>query len=85
MEYRISINYNNKMLLDVSKNLAYNVRVERSKKSLTQEKLAELADISPKHIVMIEKAKVCPSINVVASIAKAIGVSVDKLIAEIED
>ena len=73
------------MILDVSKNLAMNLKLERVKKSLTQEKLAEMAGVSTKHIVMIEKASVSPSINIVASLAKVLNVSVDKLIAEIDD
>ena len=77
-------NYNWAMIVDVSKNLAYNVRIERNKRFITQEKLSELSDISVKHIIMIEKAKVSPSINVVASIAKALNVSIDKLVSAIE-
>lgn len=73
------------MISDVSKNLAYHVRLERNKKSITQEQLSELADVSTKHIIMIEKAKVSPSLNIVASIAMALNVSVDKLISDIED
>ena len=71
------------MILTVNKNLAYNVKIERNKKLLTQEKLAELADISAKHIVMIEKGTVSPSLNIVASIAKVLNVSIDALIADV--
>lgn len=73
------------MICDVSKNLAYNMRVERAKKAMSQETLAELADVSMKHITMIETCKVNPSINIVASIAQVLNVTVDKLIADIEN
>lgn len=72
------------MILTVNRNLAYNVKIERNKRLLTQEQLAELADISVKHIVMIEKGKVSPSLNVVASIAKVLNVPIDALIADIK-
>lgn len=72
------------MLCDVSKNLAYNLRVERTKKRLSQEKLAELADVSMKHITMIETCKVNPSINIVCSLAKVLNITVDMLVADIE-
>lgn len=71
------------MILTVNKNLAYNVKIERNKRLLTQEQLAEMADISVKHVVMIENGKVSPSLNVVASIAKVLNVSIDILIADI--
>ena len=60
--------------------LALNMRVERARKSLTQEKLAELSGISAKHITKIEKASVTPSAYLVYKIAKALDVSVDSLI-----
>ena len=51
--------------------LAENIRVERARKKISQEKLAELSDITPQHLYRIENEKVCPTILVVANIAKA--------------
>lgn len=52
---------------------------------MSQENLAELADVSMKHITMIENCKVNPSINIVCSLAKVLNITVDKLVAEIEE
>ena len=62
--------------------LALNIRVERKRKKLTQEGLAELADISVKHITKIENAQVTPSIYFVHQIAKVLDISIDELVTE---
>lgn len=59
--------------------LAENIRVERARKHFSQEALAEKADITPQHLYRIENAKVCPTILVVANIAKALNVTIDTL------
>ncbi len=59
--------------------LAENIRVERARKHLSQELLAEKADITPQHLYRIENAKVCPTILVIANIAQALGVTIDTL------
>ena len=64
----------------VLKILAENIRVERARKNLSQEYLAELADITPQHMYRIENEKVCPTILVVANIAKALDVSLNTLL-----
>ncbi|CDE88282.1 TPA: XRE family transcriptional regulator [Candidatus Gastranaerophilales bacterium HUM_20] len=60
--------------------LAENIRVERARKKISQEFLAEQADITPQHLYRIENERVCPTILVVANIAKALGVTLDKLL-----
>ncbi|CCY63572.1 MAG: helix-turn-helix domain-containing protein [Candidatus Gastranaerophilaceae bacterium] len=60
--------------------LAENIRVERARKKISQEYLAEQADITPQHLYRIENERVCPTILVVANIAKALGVTLDKLL-----
>lgn len=59
--------------------LAENIRVERARKHFSQEFLAEQADITPQHLYRIENAKVCPTIFVIANIAKALDVTLDTL------
>ena len=68
---------------DLRKKLAHNLKVERAKKELTQERLAELAGISAKHITKIENAKVSPSIYIVYKLAKILDTSIDALISEL--
>lgn len=65
---------------ELLKILAENIRVERARKKYSQEYLAEQADITPQHLYRIENEKVCPTILVVVNIAKALGVTIDKLI-----
>lgn len=60
--------------------LAENIRVERARKKISQEKLAELSDITPQYLYRIENEKVCPTILVVANIAKALGVSLNDIL-----
>lgn len=59
--------------------LAENIRVERARKHYSQELLAEKADITPQHLYRIENAKVCPTILVIANIAQALDITIDKL------
>ncbi len=69
---------------ELRKNLALNIRLERVKKRLTQEKLAELSNISPKHITKIENEGVMPSVYLVYKIALALNVTVDKLLQNVD-
>lgn len=63
------------------KNLfASNLRAERARKNYTQEQLSELAEISTEYLSRIENERVSPTIQVVANIALALGVSLDTLL-----
>lgn len=62
--------------------LALNLKVERTRKRLTQEKLAELANISTKHLTKIENAHVTPSAYLLFCLAKALTINIDKLVSE---
>jgi len=59
---------------------AENVRAERARKKYSQEKLAELANITPEYLARIEKEKYSPSLVVIANLAMALDVTADKLI-----
>ncbi len=63
----------------LSQNLAANIRKYRAIQKLTQEQLAEAADLSQQYICMIENGKVSPSFFVVCKIADAFGISLDAL------
>ena len=58
-----------------------NVRAERARKQYSQEKLAEMAGITPEYLARIEKEKYSPSLIVIANLAIALNVTVDKLIS----
>jgi len=61
--------------------LGKNIKKFRLRKKLTQDKLARLADIPYTSITKIETGVIKkPSVQAVAKIAKALGVSIDVLI-----
>ena len=62
--------------------IALNIRIERRRKKLTQETLAELAGISVKHVTKIENAQVTTSIYFIYKISKALDVTIDELVTE---
>ena len=62
--------------------LGLNIRVERTRKELTQETLAEIVDVSTKHLTKIENGQVTTNIYLISKIAKALDVTVDELITE---
>lgn len=62
--------------------VALNIRIERRRKQLTQEALAEMAGISVKHVTKIENAQVTTSIYFIYRIAKALDVTIDELVTE---
>ncbi|MBU4000537.1 helix-turn-helix domain-containing protein [Patescibacteria group bacterium] len=64
--------------------LAKRIKELRNKKGLSQEKLARLADVSYNTIVKIESGESKnPTIQTMAGIAKALGISLDELIKEL--
>jgi transcriptional regulator with XRE-family HTH domain len=59
------------------------IRALRAKASLTQEALAEKADLSSIFISRIERGKESPSLDSLVKIAKALNVRVRDLVADI--
>ena len=60
-----------------------NIRKLREKRGLSQEKLARLADVANNTIIKIESGEnPNPTINTLERIAKALGVSIEKLFKE---
>jgi len=60
--------------------LGGNIKKFRQKKQLTQDKLARIADIPYTSITKIETGVIKkPSVQTVAKIAKALGISIDEL------
>jgi len=59
--------------------LAANLRENRRKKGLTQEKLAEMADISLRYLAMLELGKNFPSGEMVEKLAKALDIQAFQL------
>jgi len=59
--------------------LAANLRENRRKKGLTQEKLAEMADISLRYLAMLELGNSFPSGEVLEKLAKALDIQTFQL------
>ncbi len=59
--------------------LGRNVRQARERKELTQEKLAEIAEIDPTYVSGIERGLRNPGIKNVARLAKALGITTSEL------
>ncbi len=64
---------------EIDKKVGMNVRIERIKRSLSQEKLAELADICTTTVGTVERGDQSPSIQTIAKIANALNVEIHKL------
>ena len=70
---------------DFAKLLGEVVRKHRKARFLTQEELAERADLAPKMVSLIERFQRNPTVNVAASIAQAMEVPLWRLVKDAED
>ncbi len=61
--------------------LGRSIRAAREKKSLTQENLAEILEISAMHVKQIESGRRNPSVNLLFKIVQALDMSLDKMIS----
>ena len=58
------------------------IKAARERVHLTQEKLAEIVDISPTHMSVIERGVKTPKLDTFVRIANALGVSADALLKD---
>lgn len=65
------------------KNLGINIKSERLRKNLSQERLAELTNISRNSVSLIETGKINSTILKVIDIARVLDVDVNILIKEV--
>ena len=65
------------------KNLGIKIKSERLRKNLSQERLAELTNISRNSVSLIETGKINPTILKVIDIARVLDVDVNILIKEV--
>lgn len=70
--------------LEMSDAFALALRRQRRKRGLSQEALAEKADLHPTYIGMLERCLRNPTLNVSKALAKALNISLSRLIAEAE-
>ncbi len=67
------------------KKFGKNVKIERIKKDLTQEQLAEIMNVSQNYIANIERGQANMSLAKIYELSKFIGVKIEKLINFSED
>jgi ribosome-binding protein aMBF1 (putative translation factor) len=60
------------------------VKKHRLAKKLSQEALAEIADVHPTYVGLLERRQRTPGIDVAERIAKALGLKLSQMIAEAE-
>ena len=65
--------------------LGLNVRRRREERELTQEALAERANLDPTYISGIERGVRNPSVLSVVRIAKALGITTSRLMEKVDD
>ena len=65
------------------KNLGINIKGERLRRNISQEKLAELTNISRNSVSLIETGKINPTILMVIDIAEVLGVDIKVLLRDV--
>ena len=65
------------------RNLGINIKSERLRRNISQEKLAELTNISRNSLSVIETGKINPTILKVIDIARVLNVDLNTLIREV--
>ena len=66
--------------MDALERFASNLRNERTKRGLTQERLAELADLHMTDVGRIERAERDPGVRTIGKLAAGLGVSASDLL-----
>lgn len=66
------------------KTLGLNIKAERTRKNLSQEKLSELIQVSMQTISQIEQGKQTPSVFIIFDISNVLGISMEELFKGIE-
>ena len=67
------------------KNIGYRIKAAREAKGLTQEQLAELVDLSPMHMSVLERGVKPPKLETLIRIANALDVTADILLQDLLD
>lgn len=67
------------------KAMGLRIRAKRKEMGLTQEKLAEMIDISPSHVGEVERGTSVCSIEVLVNLATTLGLNLDTLVKGIDE
>ncbi|MCH5325017.1 MAG: helix-turn-helix transcriptional regulator [Eubacterium sp.] len=63
--------------------LGKNIRKYRLQNNISQEKLAELVDVSPNYIGMLERSDKIPALKTFIKLSEALGVTPDMLLLDV--
>ena len=59
---------------------AKNLRMQRASKKISQEKLAEMSNITHQHFYRIENGKSSPTLGIIVNLAEALNVDMNTLL-----
>lgn len=65
---------------ELLKRFGKNVKIERIKKDLTQEKLSEILDVNQNYIACIERGRQNMSLGKILELANALNIKIEKLL-----
>ncbi|MFI3300315.1 MAG: helix-turn-helix transcriptional regulator [Candidatus Gastranaerophilales bacterium] len=63
--------------------LGLNIKAERTRREISQEQLAEMIDVSRNTIILIETAKINPTIIKMVDIANALNIDIKELLRDV--
>lgn len=66
-------------LKKLNKDFAMKIKLERVKRDLSQEEVAELSKLHPTTISAIERCKMSPTLDTVGSLANAFGLTIEEM------
>ena len=64
---------------EIDKKVGMNIRLERTKRSISQEGLADMAGLARSTMGIVERGEQSPSLQTVAKVANALGIDIQKL------
>ena len=65
---------------EILKKIAFNIKVERMRKNMTQFKLAEMISVHEKYVGLVESGRQNITLKTLIKISKALDVSLTKLV-----
>jgi len=75
-----TIMYDMSIIVDeIDKKVGMNIRLERTKKSISQEGLADMAGIARSTMGIVERGEQSPSLQTIAKVANALNIDIYKL------
>ena len=85
LDWKINFKEEDRSMLDSKrlKNLGINIKSERLRKNISQERLAELTNISRNSVSLIETGKINPTVLKVLDIANVLGTNLNALTKDV--